>query len=105
MGDPSTNLSAALAALEDAAAAVAKLTAGAVVCDTVHDVGWALARARRAHGMSAKAAAEKIGINMNTVYQREDSTYPPKLEGLIAHARALGLRIALVPITDPESEA
>lgn len=63
-----------------------------------------LARRRRELGLTQGALARRIRISLSAVSWRETGRRSPGLLELDEHARALGLRIALIPLEEASDE-
>lgn len=54
---------------------------------------------RKRRNYSAAELGHRIGIGRSTMYYRERGQRSPDIDGLIAHANALGYDVVLVPRT------
>ncbi|MEV7011576.1 helix-turn-helix transcriptional regulator [Streptosporangium sp. NPDC051022] len=68
-----------------------------------HPIMRALAHRRRELGLTQDELAERLYLSRRgvTVSHRETGYTTPDLYSLDAHARALGLRLALLPLESP----
>ncbi|WP_433252935.1 helix-turn-helix domain-containing protein [Streptosporangium sp. CA-135522] len=70
-----------------------------------HPVMAALARRRRELGVTQGALARRLFVSESAICFREIGRASPCLAELDQHARALGLRVALVPLGERNDAA
>lgn len=69
----------------------------------VNDITDALRTVARSKGMTA--LAERTGITREGLYKAFGPKGNPRMETIMAFMKALGVRLAVVPVTAPEHEA
>lgn len=69
-----------------------------------HPIVRQLAKIRRGEGLTQAALAGRLFLTDGAISQRETGHTMPGLEEADRHARALGYRIALIPLQDHPRE-